>query len=274
VPEVDVPVILSPEGLSLATKVARPEMEDASGGSGGPGSAVHSFTTTQWSLILKAEDTRDPDCQTALERLCGTYWYPVYTYIRCRGYDQAAAEDLTQEFFTQLLEKQLLKAADPQKGRFRSFLLTSVKNFLANRWHREQALKRGGGKQSFPLDWSKFENRRFEPVEEETPETVFEQRWAAATVAQVLERLREEEAKRGSLRRLEHLQGFLTGELEGTGQSRIAEDLGMSVGAVRVAVHRLRKRFGRLLREQIAQTVADPDQVDDEIRYLLNNLGS
>lgn len=249
-------------------------MEDSVGDSGRSAGSGRSLTTTHWSLVLKAGDTQNPDQRAALEHLCRTYWYPVYSYIRCRGYDQATSEDLTQEFFAHLIEKRLLKAANPKRGRFRSFLLTSVKNFVANSWHWEQALKRGGGTKVLHLDFSTFEHRRFEPTEEITPETIFEQRWAEATVVQVLQQLRSEEASRGSLERFERLQGFLTGDLEGTPQGKIAGDLGMSVEAVRVAVHRLRRRFGRLLREQIAQTIVDPEEVEDEIRYLLSHLGS
>ena len=233
-----------------------------------------SFTTTQWSLILRAGDTADPNCHAALEILCERYWYPVYSYIRHRGCDRDTTEDLTQTFFAQLLEKRSLKVADPERGRFRSFLLASVRNFLADSWDKEQTLKRGGGKRFIPLDLPENENLKREPAEEMTPEAVFERRWATSVLTEVLSQLRQEAIDRQALERFERLEGFLTGELEGTRQSQIAEELGMSVEAVRVAVHRLRKRFGRLLRAQVAQTVADPEQVDDEIRYLLTILNS
>jgi len=225
-------------------------------------------------VILRAGDTADPSFRAALEILCQRYWYPVYSYIRYRGYDRDTSEDLTQTFFAQLIEKRSLKVADPGRGRFRSFLLASVSNFLADSWDKERALKRGGGRHLISLDFPETENPKHEPAEETTPEAVFERRWATSVLTEVLSRLRKEAIDRRAVERFESLEGFLTGELEGTRQSQIAEELGMSATAVRVAVHRLRKRFGRLLREQVAETVADPEQVDDEIRYLLTVLNS
>jgi RNA polymerase sigma-70 factor (ECF subfamily) len=225
-------------------------------------------------LILRAGDTADPSSRGALETLCQKYWYPVYSYIRHRGYDKDASEDLTQAFFTRLLEKQSLKVADPERGRFRSFLLASVRNFIADSWDKEQAQKRGGGRRLISLDFQETEDLKREPAEHITPEAVFERRWATSILTEVLSQLRREAIDRRALERFERLEGFLTGELEGTRQDQIAEELGMSVEAMRVAVHRLRKRFGRLLRAQVAQTVADPEQVDDEIRYLLTILNS
>jgi RNA polymerase sigma-70 factor (ECF subfamily) len=164
--------------------------------------------------------------------------------------------------------------ADPERGRFRSFLLASVRNFLADTWDKEQAQKRGGGQPIISLDFPETENRRSEPCEKTTPEAVFERRWATSVLTEVLSQLRREAIDRQSLRRFERLEGFLTGETEGIRQEEIAEELGVSVKTVRVAVHRLRKRFGKLLREQVAQTVADAEQVDSEIRYLLGILNT
>ncbi len=223
-------------------------------------------------MILRAGASEDPSCREALEILCQRYWQPVYSYIRHRGYDKDDTEDLTQSFFARLLEKKSLKAADPDRGRFRSFLLASVRNFLADAWDKERAQKRGGGRHSIPMDFSETENLEREPAEKRTPEAAFERQWASSVLAQVFSRLRQEAIKEGAMERFERLEGFLTGELEGTRQSQIAEELGISAKALRVTLHRLRKRFGKLLREQVAHTVSDPEQVDDEIRYLLNAL--
>jgi RNA polymerase sigma factor (sigma-70 family) len=237
-----------------------------------PGRMTPSFTTTKWSMVLHAGDSGDPSGSEALQVLCERYWHPVYSYIRHRGYDKESTEDLTQSFFAQLLEKKSLKTADPERGRFRSFLLTSVRNFLSDSRDRERAQKRGGDRNFIPLDFSEAESPKYEPADGTTPEALFERRWANSVLAGVLSRLRQEAVEGRALDRFERLEGFLTGELEGTSQSQVAEELGMSAGELRVAIHRLRKRFGRLLREHIAQTVADPEQVDDEIHYLLTSL--
>jgi len=237
-----------------------------------PDGTTPSFTTTKWSMVLHAGDSKDPGGQEALEALCQRYWRPVYSYIRHRGYDKNATEDLTQSFFAQLLERRSLKAADPERGRFRSFLLASVRNFLSDSRDKERAQKRGGNRLFIPLDFSDTENLRHEPADEITPEALFERQWASSVLAEVFGKLRQEAIEGRALERFERLEGFLTGELEGTRQSEVAKELGMSAKALRVAIHRLRKRFGRLLREQVAQTVPDPEQVDDEIRFLLTAL--
>ena len=236
------------------------------------GRTTSSFTTTKWSMVFHAGDSGDPGSREALETLCQRYWRPVYIYIRHRGHDINATEDLTQSFFAQLLEKRSLKTADPERGRFRSFLLASVRNFLSDSRDRERAQKRGGDRNFIPLDFSNTENFQYEPSDGITPEALFERQWANSVLAEVFRRLRQEAVEAKALEHYERLEGFLTGELEGTRQSQIAEELGMSAQALRVAVHRLRKHFGRTLREQVAQTVADPEQVDDEIRFLLATL--
>lgn len=239
-----------------------------------PGKKASSFTTTQWSVVLHAGDSRHPGRRKALEILCQRYWPPVYQYIRHCGYDKSASEDLTQSFFTRLLEKRSLKAADPERGRFRSFLLASVKNFLSDSRDKEQARKRGGGRHFISLDFSEAENLRLQPVDEKTPESVFQRQWAKSTLIQVFGRLRREALEEQAPERFVLLEGFLTGEMDGTRQNRVAQELGMSDQALRVAIHRLRKRFGRLLRSQVAETVADPRQVNDEIRFLFTSLNS
>ena len=225
-------------------------------------------------MVLHAGDSEDPGGREALETLCQRYWPPVYSYIRHRGYDKNATEDLTQSFFAQLLEKHSLKAAAPERGRFRSFLLASVRNFLSDSRDKERAQKRGGDRHFIPLDFSETDNFKHEPADGITPEALFERQWANSVLSEVFSRLRQEAIEGQALERFEHLEGFLTGELEGTRQSQVAEKLGMSAETLRVAIHRLRKHFGRLLREQVGQTVANPEQVDDEIRFHLTTLNS
>ncbi len=231
------------------------------------------FTTTRWTLVLEAADTKSPHGREALEDLCTCYWHSLYLYVRRRGYGPEEAQDLTQGFFAQLLGKGYIKAADPQRGKFRSFLLASLKNYLANEWDRASAKKRGGGKIPISLDFEKVEDHHhMEPADEISPDKVYEQRWAMALIDQTLARLSTEMEEAGKSRRFNDLQGFLTGETTGTRYRLVADRLGMKEGAVKVAVHRLRRRFGALLREEVGQTVADSGQIDEEIRYLLSVL--
>ncbi len=231
------------------------------------------FATTNWSLVLAAADTQNPNSGEALEDLCRKYWPPVYAFIRYRGFDEAKAEDLTQGFFTRLLEKKNLKAADPERGKFRSFLLASVKHYLANEWDREQAQRRGGGGSFGQLALDDAAARYSEPTERVTPETVFERRWAATVLEVALKGLCEE-VQRGTGEEFDRLKGFLTGENAGIRYREVGQELGMSEEAVKVRVHRLRRRFGQILRKQIAETVVDSEEVDEEIRYLLGILSS
>ena len=229
------------------------------------------FNTTNWSVVLAAADTQNPQSEDALEKLCREYWPPVYVFIRYRGFEQAKAEDLTQGFFTLLLEKKNLKAADPERGKFRSFLLASVKHYLANEWDREQAQRRGGGSVFGQLGLDDTAANYSEPTERVTPETVFERRWAATVLEVALKRLRKE-VQKASGEEFDRLKGFLTGENAGVRYRDVGQELGMSEGAVKVRVHRMRKRFGQILRKQITETVADPEEVDEEIGYLLGVL--
>lgn len=227
------------------------------------------FATTQWSLVLAAGDSRHPGSRDAIEALCATYWYPVYAFIRRKGYGADDAVDLTQGFFTQLLEKNYIKVARRELGRFRSFLLTAVKHYLANEWDRARAQKRGGGKAPVPLDRETAEGwYRIEPAERETPEELYERRWAQCLLQQVLDRLQEEGERSRHPERVRALIPYLTGEQEEIRYRELAGRLGLSEGGVKVAIHRLRKRFGVLLREEIARTVDGPDRVEEEIRHL------
>jgi len=210
-----------------------------------------------------------------METLCGLYWYPLYAFVRSRGASAEQAEDVTQGFFVHLLEKEALQHVDPAKGRFRSFLLASCKNFLADERARMSAKKRGGGVPALSLDAEAAESRyRLEPADELTPERIFERQWALTVIEQALTRLSERYAGRGKLDHFEALKVFLSGEQRPVPYSEVARRLGLTEVAVKVAVHRLRKRFRDALREEIAQTVANQNDVDAELRSLYSALES
>jgi RNA polymerase sigma-70 factor (ECF subfamily) len=229
------------------------------------------FATTHWSLILAARGS-SPEARAALEELCRRYWYPLYAYIRRRGHTADAAQDLTQELFARLLERDDLAALDPARGRFRAFLLTACRHFLANEHDRARTLKRGGGRRILALDLGDADRRyAAEPGHEQTPERLFERRWALTLLDQVLRVLRQRYEAAGQADLFERLKGTLTGAADGA-YAEAAAALGMTEGAVKVAAHRLRQRYRALLRDEIAQTVADPDEVDDEVRTLFQAL--
>ncbi len=231
------------------------------------------FATTHWSLVLAARDRAEPGARDALAALCAVYWYPLYAYVRRRGKNADDALDLTQAFFARLLEKDVLADVDRGKGKFRSFLLAACKHFLANEYDRERAQKRGGGRPLLSLDAADAEGRYInEPVDGVTPEKLFERRWALALLQQVMTRLRADFEARGKDRQFDHLRGFLVGE-KGTGYRKAAASLGLSEGAVKVAVHRLREKYRELLREEIGRTVGSPEEIDDEVRDLFAALG-
>ena len=233
------------------------------------------FDTTHWSLVVAAGAKATPHSEEALARLCEAYWYPLYAYVRRWGYTSDEAQDLTQEFFARLMEKEYLRQADPHRGRFRSFLLAALKHFLANERDRAGAQKRGGGRPPLPLEIETAEGRySLEPADPETPEKIFERRWALILLDKVLSRLRDEYHRTNRSALFDVLKDLLTSGKAGEPYARLGAELGMSEGAVKVAVHRLRRRFGELLREEIAETVADPQDVDDEIRYLFTALGA
>lgn len=237
--------------------------------SGAAAAGPSRFATTHWSQVLAARDRSVPQGREALAALCGTYWYPLYAYVRRQGFPQDEAEDLTQEFFARLLERDYLQAVDRAKGRFRCFLLAACKHFLANERDRSRAAKRGGGRAVLSLDVETAEARyRREPACALTPERLFEQRWALTVLDHVLGRLRDELVRAGKGKLFDKLKTALTGEKSAARQAQLADDLGMSVGAVKVAVHRLRRRYRDLLREEISHTLDDPAQVEEEIRDL------
>jgi DNA-directed RNA polymerase specialized sigma24 family protein len=227
------------------------------------------FVTTHWSAVLAAGREDSAAARQALEELCRTYWAPLHAYARRRGYSPDAAADLTQGFFTRLIASRDLAQVDPAKGRFRSFLLASLKHFLANDWDRAQAQVRGGGTVHVPLDpASSNGNAALDPVDTLTPERVFERQWALTLLNMVLDQLQGEYAADGKAALFDALKGSLTGERPSAHYARIGIDLGLSEGAVKVAAHRLRARYRERLRQAIARTVASEEEIDEEIRYL------
>jgi RNA polymerase sigma-70 factor (ECF subfamily) len=230
------------------------------------------FRTTCWSLVLRAGDQASPDRMAALEHLCGLYWYPLYAYARGQGQSFEDARDLTQEFFARLLEKNYLGVADQRKGRFRWFLLTAFKCFLANEYHRSQAAKRGGGCQTFSLDSEVAEQKlQIEAICGADPEKIFDHRWACVLLDHARDRLRSDYEAHGKRRRFEVLELCLSGDAESAGRryAELGRELGMSEVAVKVEVHRMKRRFGELLRAEIAQTVGSDAEVKEEVRYLI-----
>ena len=231
------------------------------------------FATTHWSLVLAARTGKSPESRTALEALCSAYWFPLSAFIRREGYPAEEARDLTQGYFARLVERRDLKDVRPELGRFPLFLLVSLKHFLSNELDRERAMKRSPGPPLVSLDAQDAEDRyRFEPVDALTPETLFERKWAMTVLDRTLGRLGEEWSEGQKAQRFEALRAHLTGDAPTASYRELSETLDMSEEAVRVAVLRLRRRFGELLREEIEDTVREPDEVDDEIRYLLGVL--
>jgi len=233
------------------------------------------FVTTRWSVVLAAgADASSVGAHEALASLCETYWYPLYAFLRSRGYDTEDAQDLTQAFFARLLEKHAINQADPARGRFRSFLLASLKHFAANEHDRDMATKRGGGAPMVSLEVEGAEGRfQMEPPSDETPERVFDRRWALTLLARVMSRLEVEASKSGRDAQFERLKTYLTGDRPQLSYADTAKQLGMSEGAVKVAVHRLRRHFRDLVHDEIAQTVASPEEIADELSHLWSAVG-
>ena len=226
--------------------------------------------TTQWSQVLAARDGSDTEARRALEGLCQTYWQPLYAYIRHQGSDPDEASDLIQAFFAELLGTGFLADGDPSKERFRSFLLATLRRFLAHERDRGWAMKQGGGSPTLSLDvesgeWS-YASR---PVEKMSPEDIFERRWALRVLDRALDRLRLEAESSGDGTQVEQLEQYLTGAEPQVPYRKAGEALGMSAGAVAKAVHRLRERYGQCLRAEIVELVVDPAEVDDELRHML-----
>jgi RNA polymerase sigma factor (sigma-70 family) len=232
-----------------------------------------SFASTHWSVVLLAGHGNTERSQEALAQLCQTYWYPLYVFVRRQGYESHNAEDLTQEFFVRLLASDDLARVRPEKGRFRCYLLASLKHFLLNEWKRARRLKRGGGQTVISFDAARAEARYVaEPASDLTPDRIYERRWATTLLEQTIARLREEHAANGRLDFFEALKDALTGEESTATYAELGQRLGLRAAAVKMAVYRLRRRYREILREEIAHTVASPDEVDDELRHLFSAL--
>jgi RNA polymerase sigma-70 factor (ECF subfamily) len=235
----------------------------------GGNSKVAYFATTHWSEVLKARP-EDPESAVALEALCRNYYYPLYAYVRRRGYLPHDAQDLTQEFFARLLQRPFLSRVGPEKGRFRSFLLASMNNFLANEWDRARAVKRGGRVNIISLDDESTESRY---IQEELPdlnaERLFERRWATVLLEGALARLQAESATAGKSLLFDAFKGYLEADPMPGDYQRLAATLGWTQGAVAVAVHRLRARYRELVAEEVAQTLAHPQEIEDEMQRLM-----
>ena len=235
-----------------------------------PRSGAQRFATTRWSLVLQARNRHVPEeTRLALSELCEAYWKPLYAFVRRRIGNPDEAQDLTQDFFAVFLEKEFLKDVQPEKGRFRSFLLAAMKHFLSNERDKQNALKRGGGLVIQSLDWKQGEDwYRREHADNLTPEKQFEREWAMTLLNRVLDRLKEEQHASGKSRLFDVLSQYLSISSQSIDHQSAANSLDMSVDAVRVATHRLRKRYRILLREEIAQTTASPEDIEDELRHL------
>jgi len=233
-------------------------------------SAAGCFGTTHWSVVLAAGDNESASSREALEKLCRAYWRPIYTYVRRRGHTPPEAEDLTQAFFAHFLERKLLTVVDRQRGRFRTFVLHACEYFLAKQWRDASRIKRGGGQKILSLDVGAaevcFHN---EPADQMTPERFYERQWALALLDLAFDRLKQEWTAAGKEALFVTLQIFLSGDPKTTTCAQTALELGMSEGAVRTAVHRLRQRYGEILRAEVAQTLSRPEDLEDELRHLL-----
>jgi len=233
------------------------------------------FPTTHWSAVLAAQDVAAAPAQSALETLCRAYWYPLYAYVRRNGHPPQDAEDLTQAFFAHLLGHDFLRNVAPEKGRFRSFLLVSLKRLMAGQWRREHALKRGGEQQTWSLDQQDAESRYLvEPADVADPERLYERRWALTLLSRVLERLEAEAAGAGKQALFAQLQPFLAGDRDARTYAEIAQAFRTTEGAIKMAVHRMRERLRVLFREEISHTVTSEEEAKEEIRHLLVILGA
>jgi DNA-directed RNA polymerase specialized sigma24 family protein len=236
-------------------------------------SPISGFHTTSWTLVQAAAVQPTTGSRDALARLCQLYWHPVYAFIRRNGYDRDQSQELVQGFFALLLEKNYLLDADPQRGRFRSFLLTAVKHFLANEWDRANALKRGGGQVAISIDLAEAEGWYLPAtVVEETPESLFERRWAVSLLEQVMVKLRAEFTETGKADQFESLCAFLNRESDAARYAEVAAQMGVPEGTLRMAVHRMRRKYRKLLRAEIAETVSTREEIDEEIRFLFSAL--
>lgn len=230
---------------------------------------VQNFATTHWSVVLAAGDRRRDDAQRALTKLCEAYWYPLYGYVRRRVESVDDAHDLTQAFFERLLKKNYLAEADPQRGRFRAFLLTAFKHFLSKEWEKAKAQKRGGGRSPISLDFAYGDSQlTLQPAGGLTAEQMYERQWAITLLSRVMQRLERELEKAGKRSQFERLKDFIVITKNDTSYADVASELGMTESAARMATSRMRRRYRQFLRVEIAQTVSSQEDIDDEIRQL------
>lgn len=240
-----------------------------------PNSFAAAFRSTQWSLVLRAGDSRSVESFEALEELCQRYWYPLYSFARRSGRNPHDAQDVTQGFFAKLLEKGYVKLADRNKGRFRTFMLKAFKGFTANEWDRERAQKRGGAKEHVPLDWEDAEERfQSEPKGETDPEMSYDKRWALTLIERVYQKLEAEYRRIGKAERYLALKDFLLDDPDSGAYQTAAQRLGLSNSGVRSSVMRLRQRFREMLRDEVVDTVEDEAAMQDEFKHLLKALSS
>ena len=233
------------------------------------------FASTHWSVVLAAGGRDDNRSGEALAKLCATYWYPLYAFVRRQGAGPEDAEDLTQGFFAHLLQHEALATVDRAKGKFRSFLLASLRHFLADARERARAQKRGGGRALVPLDVASAEKRyALEPADPASPDKIFERNWALALMEQLLDRLRAEQVVADKRAQFDLLRDCLMGDPDAPRHADLAVQLGVSEDAVKMAVSRLRRRYRQLLRQEIAHTVSTPTEIEEEIRHLFAALGS
>ena len=233
------------------------------------------FATTHWTVVLSAQDVNSPEAQAALERLCRTYWPALYAYVRREGHPPADAADLTQAYFARFFEKQFLNDVDRSKGRFRSFLLKTLNHFIVDEWRRAHAQKRGGSHSVISINVDDWETRcAHELSSDVTPEKLFDRRWAMMLFEKALARLEEDSARTGKAREFELLKPFLSNPSGDGAYAEAAVELGIAERAVAVQVHRLRKRYGQMVREEVAQTVASPDEIEAELKHLLDVLSN
>ena len=265
---------LDPGAIFCLGRYVPPDGDQASGNridSSAQNGAV-AFATTHWSVVLTAQD-ESPAAQEALEKLCRTYWRPIFSFVRRQGVGPEEAEDLTQGFFALLLERRDLNAVRKEKGRLRSYLLVSLKHFLADERRRAMAIKRGKGQRLIPLEELRANERAdMEPADPLTAERIYERRWASTLLEQVLRRLKDEYRAAGNAALFDRLKQLLPDEPGAPSQADIAAKLGMAENAVRQAFHRFRQRYQSLLRDEIAHTVATPSDIEDELRYLVSVL--
>lgn len=228
------------------------------------------FATTHWSVVLAAGQGVEPKAAKALEELCQAYWYPLYAFLRRNGHTVEDAQDLVQGFFCHLLERGILQVAEPGRGRFRSFLLGTLKHFVSDETKKVEAQKRGGGQSPISVKWAGAEGRfQREPADEASPDRLFERRWATTLLDRALDRLRAECAAGERSEQFEQLQDFITGEKGPVSYGQAADRLGISLSAVKSAILRLRRRYHELVREEVGHTVSSLGEVEDELRYLL-----